>query len=216
MPSLLSPEPTVSCFDDLDFFNDFEIEFPAIVYNDARMSKSDLSTEFILSPQHINGFNLKDETSLSEYKDNDDDKVDIEHSSRDLSVKPLHDLIQGGSEQSHVSISSLRVCMYGLCRPPGILVNLDNSTSNVLIPLDSWTSGLLVYKEPLSRSISTWEDLTTRFLAQFFPTGRTAKLHNDILIFQQHYEESHSEALTRLKDSLQKVPHHGIDLWLQV
>ncbi|GKC46980.1 hypothetical protein Tco_1064702 [Tanacetum coccineum] len=28
--------------------------------------------------------------------------------------------------------------------------DLDNSTSNVLIPLDSWTSGLLVYKSPLS------------------------------------------------------------------
>ncbi|GJV76229.1 hypothetical protein Tco_1507813 [Tanacetum coccineum] len=32
----------------------------------------------------------------------------------------------------------------------GILCDLDNSTSNVLIPLDSWTSGLLVYKLPLS------------------------------------------------------------------
>ncbi|GKC45315.1 MAK10-like protein [Tanacetum coccineum] len=31
-------------------------------------------------------------------------------------------------------------------------------------------------------SITTWEDLTTRFLAQFFPPGRTAKLRNDILI----------------------------------
>ncbi|GJZ33891.1 MAK10-like protein [Tanacetum coccineum] len=31
-------------------------------------------------------------------------------------------------------------------------------------------------------SITTWEDLTTRFLAQFFPPGRTAKLCNDILI----------------------------------
>ncbi|GKA38833.1 zinc finger, CCHC-type containing protein [Tanacetum coccineum] len=31
-------------------------------------------------------------------------------------------------------------------------------------------------------SISTWEDLTTRFLAQFFPMGRTAKLRNDIMI----------------------------------
>ncbi|GJS49776.1 putative reverse transcriptase domain-containing protein [Tanacetum coccineum] len=29
-------------------------------------------------------------------------------------------------------------------------VNLDNSTNNVLIPLDSWTSGLLEYKLPLS------------------------------------------------------------------
>ncbi|GJX98914.1 zinc finger, CCHC-type containing protein [Tanacetum coccineum] len=65
-------------------------------------------------------------------------------------------------------------------------------------------------------SISTWEDLTTRFLAQFFLPGRTAKLHNDILMFQQHQEESLSKAWTRFKDLLQKVPHHGIDLWLQV
>ncbi|GJR80059.1 MAK10-like protein [Tanacetum coccineum] len=66
------------------------------------------------------------------------------------------------------------------------------------------------------RSISTWEDLTTHFLAQFFPPGRTAKLRNDILMFQQHQGESLSEAWTRFKDLLQKVPHHGIDLWLQV
>ncbi|GJZ68893.1 MAK10-like protein [Tanacetum coccineum] len=31
-------------------------------------------------------------------------------------------------------------------------------------------------------SITTWEDLTIRFLAQFFPPGRTVKLRNDILI----------------------------------
>nr|GEU49931.1 zinc finger, CCHC-type [Tanacetum cinerariifolium] len=37
-------------------------------------------------------------------------------------------------------------------------------------------------------SVSTWEDLTIRFLAQLFPPGRTAKLHNDILMFQQHQE----------------------------
>ncbi|GJU33310.1 MAK10-like protein [Tanacetum coccineum] len=66
------------------------------------------------------------------------------------------------------------------------------------------------------RSITTWEDLTTRFLTQFFPSGRTAKLRNDILMFQQHHGESLSEAWTRFKDLLQKVPHHGIDLWLQV
>ncbi|GJS12712.1 MAK10-like protein [Tanacetum coccineum] len=32
-------------------------------------------------------------------------------------------------------------------------------------------------------SITAWEDLTTCFLAQFFPPGRTAKLRNDILIW---------------------------------
>ncbi|GJW40321.1 hypothetical protein Tco_0066166 [Tanacetum coccineum] len=45
---------------------------------------------------------------------------------------------------------------------------------------------------------------------------RTAKLCNDILMFQQHHGESLSEAWTRFKDLLQKVPHHGIDVWLQV
>ncbi|GKE06866.1 zinc finger, CCHC-type containing protein [Tanacetum coccineum] len=65
-------------------------------------------------------------------------------------------------------------------------------------------------------SITTWEDLTTRLPAQFFPAGGTAKLRNDILMFQQHHGESLSEVWTRFKDLLQKVPHHGINLWLQV
>ncbi|GKC11217.1 hypothetical protein Tco_1007999 [Tanacetum coccineum] len=41
IPSFPSPDPTVGCFDDLDFFNDLENEFPAIVYNDAQTSKLD-------------------------------------------------------------------------------------------------------------------------------------------------------------------------------
>nr|GEZ44316.1 zinc finger, CCHC-type [Tanacetum cinerariifolium] len=65
-------------------------------------------------------------------------------------------------------------------------------------------------------SITTWEDFTIRFLALFFPAKRTLKLRNDILIFQQHHEESLSEAWTRFKDLLQKVPRHGIDHWLQI
>ncbi|GJT57606.1 zinc finger, CCHC-type containing protein [Tanacetum coccineum] len=63
-------------------------------------------------------------------------------------------------------------------------------------------------------SITTWEDLTTRFLAQFFPPRRTAKLRNNILMFQQRQGESLLEAWTRFKDLLQKFPHHGIDRWL--
>ncbi|GKC52377.1 hypothetical protein Tco_1075122, partial [Tanacetum coccineum] len=107
MPSFPSPEPTVSYFDDLDYFNDFEKEFLAIVYNDALTSKLDFLTKPTVNPQHIDEFNLKDETSLSECdeeeqnilcfndlfsfnvihpddsksdKDNDD-KIDIKHSS---------------------------------------------------------------------------------------------------------------------------------------
>ncbi|GJR55250.1 hypothetical protein Tco_1405771 [Tanacetum coccineum] len=62
MPSFPSPGPKVSYSNDLDFFKDFENEFPAIVYNDALTSKSDFLTEHIISPQHIDEFN--NETSL--------------------------------------------------------------------------------------------------------------------------------------------------------
>ncbi|GJY31226.1 hypothetical protein Tco_0414721 [Tanacetum coccineum] len=44
----------------------------------------------------------------------------------------------------------------------------------------------------------------------------TAKLRNDILMFQQYHGESLSEAWPHFKDLLKKVPHYGIDLWLQV
>ncbi|GJZ78761.1 hypothetical protein Tco_0643598, partial [Tanacetum coccineum] len=67
MPSFPSLEPKVGCFDDLDFFKYFENEFPVIVYNDALTSISNYLTELTLSPQHIDEFDLKDETSLSEY-----------------------------------------------------------------------------------------------------------------------------------------------------
>ncbi|GKE66201.1 hypothetical protein Tco_1520362 [Tanacetum coccineum] len=100
----LSSEKRLFCFDDLDFFKDFENEFPAIVYNNALTSKSDFLIEPTLIPQHIDEFDLKDETSLSKYdeveqnvlyfndlfpfniiypddlksdKDNDDNEIDI-------------------------------------------------------------------------------------------------------------------------------------------
>ncbi|GJV81420.1 hypothetical protein Tco_1517290 [Tanacetum coccineum] len=74
IPSLPSPKPAISCFDDLDFFKDFENEFPAIVYNDALKSKSDLLTEPILNPQHVDEFDLKNKTPLSEY---DEEKQNV-------------------------------------------------------------------------------------------------------------------------------------------
>ncbi|GKB81898.1 hypothetical protein Tco_0948793 [Tanacetum coccineum] len=74
MPSIPSLEPAISCFDDLDFFNDFENKFPAIVYNDAQKSKSDLFTEPISNPYHIDEFILNDKSSLSK---NDEDEQNI-------------------------------------------------------------------------------------------------------------------------------------------
>ncbi|GJX64915.1 hypothetical protein Tco_0299258 [Tanacetum coccineum] len=47
IPLFPSPEPTVSYFDDLDFFKDFENEFTAIIYNDVLTSKLDFFTNLL-------------------------------------------------------------------------------------------------------------------------------------------------------------------------
>ncbi|GJV03846.1 hypothetical protein Tco_1337415 [Tanacetum coccineum] len=70
MPS--SPKPTIDYLDDLDFFNDFENEFPAIVYNDGLMSKPDLEIGPSVSSERIDKF----ETSLSEY---DEEEQNVLH-----------------------------------------------------------------------------------------------------------------------------------------
>ncbi|GJV16546.1 hypothetical protein Tco_1361869 [Tanacetum coccineum] len=97
MPS--SPEPTISHSDDLEFFKYFENEFSAITYNDDLTSKL---TEPSVSFQHIEEFDLDNETSLSKHdeeernnsfplnivfpnnlkskKDIDDDKIDVTQS----------------------------------------------------------------------------------------------------------------------------------------
>ncbi|GJZ53742.1 hypothetical protein Tco_0608627 [Tanacetum coccineum] len=56
---------------------------------------------------------------------------------------------------------------------------------------------------------------TTRLLLNPSPR-KGLKLHNDILMFQQNQGESLSEAKTRFKDLLQKVPHHGIDRYILI
>ncbi|GJT68448.1 hypothetical protein Tco_1019928 [Tanacetum coccineum] len=122
--------------------------------NDALTSKSDFLTEPTVSPQHINEFNLKDKTSLSECdeeeqnilyfndlfsfniiypddsksdEDNDDDKIDIEHSSGDLSVKPLpnvinvDDVLSGRQPGTYLSVieSVFPDTLYGVSNPSG-------------------------------------------------------------------------------------------------
>ncbi|GJT35616.1 hypothetical protein Tco_0926035 [Tanacetum coccineum] len=116
MPS--SPKPTVDYLDDLDFFKNFKNEFPAIVYNNAQTSKSGYLTEPSLNPQHIDEFNLNNETSLSKYdkeeqndfhfndlflfniihpddlkseKDHDDNNINIIQSSEDMAPLPAAD-----------------------------------------------------------------------------------------------------------------------------
>ncbi|GJZ59137.1 hypothetical protein Tco_0614953 [Tanacetum coccineum] len=58
-----SPNPTRSNFDDLNYYNDFENEFTAIIYNDGLTSKSDP----VIEPSENSQTNDENETSLSKY-----------------------------------------------------------------------------------------------------------------------------------------------------
>nr|GEV98392.1 reverse transcriptase domain-containing protein [Tanacetum cinerariifolium] len=63
-------------------------------------------------------------------------------------------------------------------------------------------------KEPL-RSITTWDDLVSKFINEFFPPSRTMNLRNEISNFQQKFDESFHEAWERYKDLLRPCPNHG-------
>nr|GEV80648.1 hypothetical protein CTI12_AA145900 [Tanacetum cinerariifolium] len=64
IPSFSSPKLTVSYFNDLEFFKDFENEFPVIVYNDALTSILDFLTKPAVRLQHIDEFNLKEKNII--------------------------------------------------------------------------------------------------------------------------------------------------------
>ncbi|GKD56275.1 hypothetical protein Tco_1289662 [Tanacetum coccineum] len=158
MPSIPSPKLAISCSDDLDFFKDFENEFPAIVYNDAQTSKSDLLTEPTLIPQHIDEFNLNDETSVSEYdeeeqnilyfndlfpfniichndlkleNDNDDNDIDIIQSSEGNEITHRSNVL---SETSHDKINKT-------FRTGSFVINLN---VNIVI-WNYYANGMLFY-----------------------------------------------------------------------
>ncbi|KAF7835939.1 uncharacterized protein G2W53_010798 [Senna tora] len=58
-------------------------------------------------------------------------------------------------------------------------------------------------------SITSWADLSQKFLAKFFPPRKTAKLRADITNFKQQNFERLYEAWERFKGLMRKCPHHG-------
>ncbi|XP_031260802.1 uncharacterized protein LOC116118985 [Pistacia vera] len=65
-------------------------------------------------------------------------------------------------------------------------------------------------------SITTWEQMTQKFMSRYFPPAKTAQLRNDITMFMQVDTESLYEAWERFKDMLRRCPHHELPVWLQV
>ncbi|GJT66691.1 hypothetical protein Tco_1018171 [Tanacetum coccineum] len=57
-------------------------------------------------------------------------------------------------------------------------------------------------------SITTWEDLKTKFLSKYCPPARTAKKIEKINNFQQEQDENLYQAWERFKELLMKCPQH--------
>nr|GFB88843.1 reverse transcriptase domain-containing protein [Tanacetum cinerariifolium] len=88
--------------------------------------------------------------------------------------------------------------------------NVPNSTIKLMLfpLLLEGAARIWLEKEP-PRSILTWDDLVSKFINQFFPPSKTTNLHNEIMRFQQRFDELFSEAWDRFNDLLRACPHHG-------
>ncbi|GKE31355.1 hypothetical protein Tco_1450677 [Tanacetum coccineum] len=83
---------------DLDYFNDFENEFPVIVYNDGLTSKSYLGIKPLINSECIDEFNLTDETSSFEY----DEEIVLRFNVLFNYIHP--DDLKSGKDDDHNSI----------------------------------------------------------------------------------------------------------------
>ncbi|GJW67155.1 reverse transcriptase domain-containing protein [Tanacetum coccineum] len=72
-----------------------------------------------------------------------------------------------------------------------------------------------IEKEP-PNSITTWNDLVSKFMNRFFLPSKTTNLRNEITRFQQRSGETFTEAWDRFKDLLNKCPHHGFSPLRQI
>ncbi|GJR45744.1 hypothetical protein Tco_1313847 [Tanacetum coccineum] len=109
----------VRYFEDVNYFKDFEAEFPAIVFNDAFISKPEVPPEPTVSTCHVKKTDFDfvisfDESDDEDYtftydknfsyklvSDNDfksdpdnDDKINVETSSRDVLIESLNDVVK--------------------------------------------------------------------------------------------------------------------------
>ncbi|KAL2243373.1 uncharacterized protein LOC105157605 [Sesamum indicum] len=65
-----------------------------------------------------------------------------------------------------------------------------------------------------AQSITTWEQLSEAFLANYFPPSRKAELCQQILCFVQKEDESLRDAWERFNKLLRFCPNHGFEKWL--
>ncbi|GJT96307.1 reverse transcriptase domain-containing protein [Tanacetum coccineum] len=104
--------------------------------------------------------------------------------------------------------------MVGQAPPQGLIPDLRSMEELLQAPTKGVGDAIVgaaqtwLEKEP-PNSITTWNDLVSKFVNRFFPPSKTTNLQNEITRFQQRFSETFAEAWDRFKDLLNKCPHHG-------
>ncbi|KAH9724739.1 hypothetical protein KPL70_007603 [Citrus sinensis] len=66
-----------------------------------------------------------------------------------------------------------------------------------------------------ANSISSWEQMVTKFLNKYFPVHKTNAIRREISEFTQRDDEQFFETWERFNGLLLKCPHHGYEKWYQ-
>ena len=66
-----------------------------------------------------------------------------------------------------------------------------------------------------ANSISSWEQMVTKFLNKYFPVHKTNAIRREISEFTQREDEQFFETWERFNGLLLKCPHHGYEKWHQ-
>lgn len=91
-----------------------------------------------------------------------------------------------------------------------------NAIRTRLFPFSLADKAMLWLSSLPDGSITSWDQLTCRFLAKFFPPSKSAKLKADITNFSQYEHESLCEAWERFQDMLRRCLHHGFSRRQQI
>ncbi|GKC40719.1 reverse transcriptase domain-containing protein, partial [Tanacetum coccineum] len=120
--------------------------------------------------------------------------------------------------------------MVGQAPPPGPIPDLCSMEELLQAPTDGVGDAIVLMLFPFSlegaartwldkeppNSITTWNDLVSKFMNHFFPPSKTTNLRNEITRFQQRFSETFAEAWDRFKDLLNKFGETNLKLQVLV
>lgn len=99
---------------------------------------------------------------------------------------------------------------FDLCKTQNIQGVTPEGIRLILFPFSLKDNAKLWLNSLAAGSITTWEQLATKFLKKFFPAQKTRQLKREIQAFQQKDGDLFFETWEHFKELLLKCPHHNL------